>query len=267
MKLLCMCSPRALLSESTNRWMGPIENVLGNGEDWSINYGTGDPNMPPFLYITVPISLVRTAARDAASNLVVWADQSALQGKYMRIGRKSPEELSSIRDSIFAAEPNAELIFYPKVTHVGESHVTISMAPELLKAFGSEEGIIRALRSTRIGGNPLFDRAGNGLSTEVNINREDPYLVLRAGFFRDEVDTSGPLVLAIDVDCTLYYQAREALGLPRVFRFPNGKAWNQHLTVGYIPKKNLIHRSYVDRFGSSPRERQREATGSPSSAF
>jgi len=136
-----------------------------------------------------------------------------------------------------------------------------------MSAFGSEEGIVRALRSAKVGGSPLFDRTGNGLVTKPNIARKDPYRVLRAGFFKDDVDTSGPLVLAIDVDCTLYYQAREALGLPRVFRFDNGVKWDQHLTVGYIPKKNLIHQSYVNRFGSSPRERRREATGSPSSAF
>ena len=217
--------------------------------------------MPPFLYIQAPLSLVRSAVKDAADNLVIWANPSSIGGKCLRIGRKSEEEISSIRDSILRSDSDAEIVFYPKLTHVGESHVTISMAPEL-KKLGSDEEIIQALRKSQ-----LFDSHGNGRKASVDVNRQNPYLVLRAGFFRDDVDTSGPLLLAVDVDCDLYYAAREALGLPRIFKFPNGKEWNQHLTVGYVPKKNLIHQSYVDRFGSSRRERRRKATGSLSSTF
>ena len=260
MKLSSMYCP---LRESTNKWMGTIENTLGNGKDWTINYGTGNPSMPNFLYISGPISLIKSAVRDAADNLVIWARPGSIKGKYLRIGQKSKEELASIRDSILASEPDAEIVFYPKVTHVGETHATVSMGPELLKAFDSEERILDALRSVVVRGRPLFDGRGNGQKSVVNIERSNPYLVMRAGFFRDDVDVSGPLVLAIAINCDLYYASRVALGLPGIFKFPNGEEWKQHLTVGYVPKKNMIHQSYVDRFGSSPREKRQRAPGSP----
>ena len=255
------------ISEATTRWLGPIDNTLGNGADWTINYGTGDPNRPPFLYINGSMSLIRSAVRDATNSLVVWANPDALQGKYLRIGRKTKEELASIEKSILTSEPNADITFYPQLTHVGESHATVSMAPELESALGGQQRILRALKTVKVNGEPLFDGQDNGQRSNVNIGRHDPYMVLRAGFFKDDVDTSGPLVLAINIECDLYYYAREALGLPRVFRFPNGNSWKQHLTVGYLPKKNRIHQSFVDRFGSSPREKRREATGSLVSAF
>lgn len=235
--------------------MGSIKNVLGNGEPWTINYGTGIANKPPFLYISVPTALARSAIRDVSNNLVIWADPSDLQGKYLRIGKKPLNQLRTIRDKILQQDPDAEIAFYPKLTHVGESHVTVAMGPEL-SALGSQEEILHKLRLAQVGGKPLFDQDGNGQTTEANIDRDSPYMVLRAGFYKDEADATGPLLVAMDVDCSLYYEARAALGMPKVFRLPNGGFWQQHFTVGYAPRKNLIHRSYVNQFGSTPRHRR-----------
>ncbi len=52
-----------LHTEATTKWVGPIPTTLGNGADHTLNYGTGLSNRPPFLYVPVPLSIVRGLAR------------------------------------------------------------------------------------------------------------------------------------------------------------------------------------------------------------
>lgn len=49
--------------EATTPWMGPLRNEFGNGEPYTLNYGTGDPSRPSFLYIPIPLDIVRSAKR------------------------------------------------------------------------------------------------------------------------------------------------------------------------------------------------------------
>jgi hypothetical protein len=235
-----------LLPEATTTWSGPLKNYLGDGSDWSLNYGTADESRDPMLYIKVPLALTRSAVRDAASNLVVWGGTNP-QGGYERIGSLTPEEIQQKRDQILTKEPDSEVRFYPKLTHVGESHITVSMGAELAGALGDSPA--EKLRRAKVGGKPLFGPDGSGMKTPYDIDREHPYKVFRAGFYRDDIDTHGPLLLALAVDAPLIYKARLALGLPRVF----AAWWEPHATIGYIPRYNVIHKSYVAQHGSRPR--------------
>jgi hypothetical protein len=54
---------RQILNEATTAWVGSLDNELGNGKAYTLNYGTGAPGRPNMLYIPVPLSLVRSAAR------------------------------------------------------------------------------------------------------------------------------------------------------------------------------------------------------------
>jgi len=92
----------AALHEATTTWIGPLSVLVGSGDDYTLNLGTGAPDRPPLLYVPIPLSHLRQARRLLAH----------------RIG-----ELAQ---------------FAGALTHVGEAHVTISMGQELVDALGDE---------------------------------------------------------------------------------------------------------------------------------
>ena len=248
-----------LLPEATTEYVGPLHNFLGNGEDWTVNYGTGDMNRNPFLYIKVPFRLIKNAIAKLR-DYVIWSGPGQSDGHCQETGRIPSWEKRHIRDSILRHYPNTvEIYFHPKLTHVGEAHITISMGRELETALDNikrELGLltewskqqlgynVEVLKQLQIGGRPLFDDNGNGLETGWQIDKNEPFSVVRAGFYKDEVDVEGPLLVAFNVETDLYYKVREALGLPRQFTLPNGAVYVQHITIGYIPKRNIINKRF-----------------------
>lgn len=96
----------SILREATTPWVGPLEDELGNGRPYTLNYGTGSPGRPNILYIPVPLSVVRSAIK-------------LLSGPITVDGIRSPGK---------------------SLTHVGEAHATVSMGPELPRALGQQPG-------------------------------------------------------------------------------------------------------------------------------
>lgn len=241
--------------EATTEFVGPLRNSLGDGSDWSINYGTGD-SRSPFLYIKVPLQFVNSAIRKVRKNYLIYAEYGT-SGTIEQVS--SAEEGKARAKQLLRANPNLELYLFPKITHVGESHLTIAMGRDLHEAllvlqerFGVNDPV-SALRDLKINGRPLFDRRGSGLKADIDITT-DPFTVYRAGYYSDEADPAGPMVVALKVKADLYPLVREALGLPREAIVPGTendkggpKKWSQHITLGYIAKKNMIHQSYLDR--------------------
>lgn len=256
MKLSCI--EHGYIQEATTKWVGPLKNYIGDGSDWSVNYGTSDPSRPPILYINVPMSMVNSAIRKVAKNLIIWAPNDASIGEYTKANDK--KDALNIVKRVARKHNNAEIYPFPKLTHIGESHITISMMHELSSAMDNlaakmgigGDGIARdveILKNIKVDGRPLFDEHGRGLRGRVEINNQEPFKVFRAGFYRDEVDETGPMLVALSAGSDLYYRVRTAMGLSPRFTLPNGVVWEQHITLGYIPKKNMIQQSYLDRFG------------------
>lgn len=253
------------IREATTKWSGPLYNYIGNGQDWTVNYGTSDKSRPPLLYIKSSMQLLKSAARDVSNNLIVFADPQG-NGNYVRIGKQNKDTIQRVTSGL--RNRGYEVHANPKITHVGEAHITISMGDQLqdaLNAVADEAEIpghgiernVRALQSVQVNGRPLFDSAGNGQRTNVTIDKERPYKILRAKFYSDEEDVHGPMLVALNVETDLYYDVREALGMPRSFTLPGGQVWKQHITVGYLPQKNIIHQSFVQMFGKQPRRTRR----------
>jgi len=253
----------SLIQEATIKWTGPLHNFLGDGSDWTLNFGTGDTSRSSFLYIKAPMSLINSSIKHIAQSQLIWALPNATEGVCENIGtdkNKTKERIATIQ----SAYPDAEIYAYPKLTHVGESHITISMDPELRKALDNLPTIgtglardIKALQYLKIGKKHLFDNSGKGLTTDYLLETEEPYKVLRAGYYSDDYDPTGPMLVALNLLTDLYSDVREALNLPAKFVMNNGIAWKQHVTIGYIPQKNLINRSFVDKHGSSPRQKSK----------
>jgi len=245
MKLSSICL------EATTTFVGELSNSLGDNSSWTVNYGTGDASRSPFLYIHVPLNYVNSAARHVRKNCLVYAG-SGIVGVIEKVN--DVETGRARAKQLLAADPNLELYLFPKITHVGESHITISMGKELDQAllslqerFGVDNPV-DALNLVTISGRPLF-KNGKGLKTRFTIKR-DPFTVYRAGFYRDEVDLNGPMAIALKVSTDLYPLVREAIGLSREAMVPGTTdTWDQHVTIGYIPQKNMIHRSYLEKMG------------------
>jgi hypothetical protein len=216
------------------------------------------------------MSLINSSIKKIRKDYLIWAPADSAQGQTIRV---TPDNAATQIAQIQKQSPGAEIYYRPKLTHVGESHITISMGPLLQQAlddYAQQKGIegegleknIRVLRDVKIGGRPLFERSSGsyfkGLTSDVSFPRTSPFEVFRAGFYKDEADPSGPMLVALSVTAALYSQVRVALGMPPTFVLPNGKAWAQHITLGYIPRKNMIGKSYVDRFGKNPRQKKRK---------
>lgn len=205
------------LSEATTPWMGKLEAVLGTDEPYTLNYG-GTPGRPPMLYVPIPLSAVRTAISRIAK------------------GRIKPDGDGD------GPDPGTR----PKLTHVGEAHATVSMGPELPAALGQDpEAELRA--------SGLFDGVGAGVRVKVRHTGE--YRWMRASFYKDEADPKGPLLAAEIVEIPDLERIRTALGLSPLPRIPGVDVYIPHVTVGYLPNLNLIHKSYMDKNGASSFER------------
>ena len=91
---------RSILREATTAWVGTLNNTLGNGKPYTLNYGTGASDRPNILYVPIPLAVVRSALRH-------------------------------LNKTGFVGEGN-------KLVHVGEAHVTVSMGQELPTALGKD---------------------------------------------------------------------------------------------------------------------------------
>lgn len=239
--------------EATTKWVGELDDLLGNGSDWSVNYGTSDPSRPPILYIKVPLHLVNSAIRKISKRYVIWADPNKFVGEIREVNGK--EETKKLTDNILNSDPSTEVYPFPRLTSVGESHISITMGQELsgaidkLKKEFNVETDLEVLSQISIDGQKIFSDDGSGLTTDVKIENP-PFSVFRAAFYKDDVDTSGPMLVALNVETDLYSKVRVALGLSPTFKFPGSNAtYKQHITLGYIPKKNEIMKSYMELKG------------------
>lgn len=208
---------------------------LGTGADNTLNFGTGDPKRPGFLYIPVPLARVRAMIRYLSRDKTAYF----IEGKG---GLVVPTEQ---QDKI----PQGALVIPDpgkRMTHVGEAHVTVSMGPELEKALaGDPRGTL-----VRAG---LFSQTGEGVSCPVEFT--GTLRVLQAGFYKDEYDPKGPILVAEEVRVPKLTAVRKALGLAELPTLPGGQPYIPHITYGYIAEKNLIHATYVQQHGSRPRRR------------
>jgi len=193
------------LHEATTPWMGPLTPQLGTNESYTLNFG-GNPGRPPMLYVPVPLSRVRYAIRAIRSGAIV---PTTTDG----------------------GEPPSRA----RLTHVGEAHATISMGPEL---GGLGPDPTAALRRSG-----LFDETGRGVRVEVRHTGQ--YKWLRASFYKDEADPAGPMLVAEVVQIPQLRAIRETLGMTSLPQIPGIAHYIPHVTVGYLPKLNLIHQSYL----------------------
>jgi hypothetical protein len=145
--------------------------------------------------------------------------------------------------------PEARIIPNPgrKMAHVGEAHITVSMGPELTKALGPNP--TQTLMETG-----FFEPNGKGMRCTIQYTHK--LRVLQAAFYKDEADPKGPILIAEEVRCPAMAHIREKLGMPALPTMPDGQPYIPHVTYGYIAAKNIIHQTYVQKFGSQPRRRQ-----------
>lgn len=242
-----------VVCEATTKWVGELDNLLGDGSDWSVNYGTSDPSRPPILYIKVPLHLVNSAIRKISKKYVIWASPDKSVGEIKEVGDK--HEAKELTDNILNLDPSTEIYPFPKLTNVGESHISITMGQELSSALDNLKERLNVgtdaevLSNISIGDENVFSDDGSGLTANVKIENP-PFSVFRAAFYKDDVDTSGPMLVALNVETDLYSKVRVALGLSPTFKFPGSSAtYKQHITLGYIPKKNEIMKSYKELKG------------------
>lgn len=244
-----------VILEATTKWVGPLHNILGDGSDWSVNYGTSDRSRPPILYIKAPLNLINSAIRKMSKRYLTWADSEQTVGKIEEVTNK--EHARDLVEQILSSNPTAEIYPFPKLISVGESHISITMGDELksamdkLQKLGDFNTDVEVLNNIKIDGQQLFSDSNSGLMSDIAI-MSPPFSVFRAAFYKDEVDTSGPMLVALNVETDLYSKVRIALGLSPTFKFPGSNAtYKQHITLGYIPKKNNIMKSYKEMNGIS----------------
>ncbi len=240
----------SFITEATIKWSGPLKNILGDGSDWSVNYGTSDLNRPPMLYIQIPLKLVRSVIRKVEKKLLIWAENNSINGECLDVSQMSPQRIQDTIDKIYKKNQNTEVYLYPELTHVGESHITITMGAELEKCMENlkqELGVnndMEVLGSIKVDGQPLFDNRV-GLKSAFTVHQKDLFKVFRAPFYKDSDDPTGPMLVALNISPDLYSDVRIALGLPPRFVLPNGVEWTPHVTLGFIPKGNNILDSFM----------------------
>lgn len=228
---------------ATTVWVGPMKPILGTGEDYTLNYG-GMAGRPPFLFVPLPLQLIRDGIKYLSKNkLGYWH-----KGNGTILPFKDMDHLQAL---IKQLPKDADYIINPgqRMTHVGEAHLTISMGPELTTALGDDP--IATLRRTSVGGIPLFDARGRGI--QVTLERTQQWRVFRAKFYEDEADVGGPLLVCEVIKIQRHPLIRLALGMAEKPTLPGVTNYVPHLTYGYIPAKNIIHKSYVEKMGSKPR--------------
>ena len=208
------------ITEATNKWYGELYNIYGSGKDWSINYGTGDLNRPAMLYIKVPLQFARSWINKIQRKAIVWAKPQATQGE-ISLDIDNPHEYAEE-----LRKKGYEVYVKPRLHHPGEVHLTIAMPYEL-------EGV--DVKNAKVNGVSIYE-------LPVNIEVVKPPLkVFRAGYYKDDVDPYGPLLVALNVRTKQYYQVRDALGLDET-------EWVPHITLGYILQRDEINQSYIDKF-------------------
>jgi hypothetical protein len=239
-----------IVSEATVTWVGPLHNTLGDGSDYTVNFGSSDRSRPPLLYIQIPLYLVNSAMRHVSRGSLIWAAQDQTTGRLERVSGR--DQAKALVKKILQADPTAEVYPFPRLDNVGESHISITMGQELagalqrLRQQGGFSTDADALRSLKIDGVPLFAEDGRGLSSKIAIV-EPAFSVFRAAYYKDEVDATGPMLVALNVETDMYTKVRVALGLSPTFKLPGSNfAYKQHVTLGYIPKKNLIRKSFLE---------------------
>lgn len=228
------------IAEATTSWLGNIQVKLGTGAAETLNFGSGDPKRPGFLYIPIQLDRVRTMIRYMTRGKTAYY----VEGKG---GLVIPSEQ---KDRI---PPGALVIPDPgkRLTRVGEAHITVSMGPELEKALvGDPQGTL-----TKAG---LFNTFGQGVRCPIEYT--GLLRVLQAGFYKDEYDPKGPILIAEEVHVSNMIHIRESLGLPAMPVLPNGQPYIPHITYGYIAERNLIHQTYIQKHGSTPRARRNATT-------
>ncbi len=150
-----------------------------------------------------------------------------------------PIHVVSVRDKDKIPE-NAIIIENPGryLIHTGEGHITISMGEELSRALGPNP--IETLKEL-----DLFDASGRGIRTPIAYTGE--LRVMYAGYYKDESDPKGPILIAEQVSVPELPSIRNRLGLSSLPTLASGQTYIPHITYGYIAKKNLIHQSYKDK--------------------
>ena len=215
------------ITEATMTWTGEITPILGDGRPESLNYGTGDVTRPNFLYIPIPLSRIRTMHRYLSRDKIAYCIES-VGGHVVSVRDKDkiPE------NAIIIENPGRYLI------HTGEGHITVSMGEELSRALGPNP--IETLKELEI-----FDDSGRGIRTPIAYTGE--LRVMYAGYYKDESDPKGPILIAEQVSVPELPSIRNRLGLSSLPTLASGQTYIPHITYGYIAKKNLIHQSYKDK--------------------
>ena len=217
--------------ESTVGWVGPIRLILGSGQPYTLNYGTGDVGRPPFIYVPVPLSVVRSAIRHLR-HATAWFDQAAMIG-----GVGEPP-----------GKPGVVIIpdVGRRLKHVGEAHFTVCMAPELFQALDDPAATLQERGMCR-----------PGWGMPVEVRHTGNFKVLRSVYYRDTADPEGPFLVAEVVDVPAMGEIRTALGLSATPKLPPGitSAYVPHVTLGFVAATDTVDRDYVALHGRHPRHR------------
>lgn len=215
-------------------WTGPLKVFLGTGGPETLNFGSANLKRQPFLYVPLSLSYVRTAIRYLSRNKLAYYIEG-VGGNVVSYNDES--DLERIKKQL---PPGARLIPNPGkiMSHLGETHLTVSQGKELADALGPDP--IATL--IRVG---LFDAAGQGIPTPIK--HKYIFRVMRAAYYKDDADPDGPILIAEQVRVPWFTKVRKTLGLSPCPSLPYGRHYIPHITCGFIARRNLIHRSYVDQ--------------------